>query len=129
MQSVSEMSKEELLTYCAKLKINGSSFLELSAMFEQHNIDPEYRRFVIRSLDTLDKKQIEIKNKKERTNHLTGSIMSLIIGLAIFIFGVVLYRITTSSGVIFIFNIVPIAVGGFMTLRGVIGLIKSQIDA
>ncbi len=126
MKSIKEMTKEELLTYCAQLKVSGSSFRELAAMFDKHDVDQEYRKFVINGLDSLDRKQRKSREENERINNLGSSIKNLVVGIAFIISAIVLYNVTSKVGVVFIFNVVVIAVGGLLILRGIVALIKSR---
>ncbi len=95
-------------------------------MFDQHDVDQEYRKFVINGLDSLDRKQRKSREENERMNTLGSSIKNLVVGIALIIFAIVLYNITSQAGVVYIFNIVVVAVGGLLTLRGIVGLIKSR---
>ena len=126
MKSIKEMTKEELLTYCAQLKVSGSSFRELAATFDKHDVDQEYRKFVINGLDSLDRKQRKSREENERINNLGSSIKNLVVGIAFIISAIVLYNVTSKVGVVFIFNVVVIAVGGILNPRGIVALIKSR---
>ncbi len=125
MQEVNSMTQQELTNYFVKKKMKGASFRELSNLFDKYQINSETRKLIMVKLDEMDKKQKVLLDKNEKANKRNSGLKSLVIGLGVIIFGILLYISTAKSGVIFIFNFVVWGFGCLLILRGLMNFLES----
>ncbi len=126
MKHISEMTPEELLEYCHSLIKNGSNFTELANIFEKHNIEPDVRRNIVRSLESFEREQRNLREKNETKLLKRKAASQLLIGIGAVIFGFILFSISSARGGIFIFNFVVWGFGALMALRGIVGLTSTN---
>jgi len=123
MKQISEMSREELLEYFVQKKVNGASYQAMVNICTKNNIDDETRKYIMNSLDEIDKEQKKASNKEEKVAKIKKGIVSLITGSALIIFGIILYFTTARVGVVFILNFVVWGIGALLVLRGILNII------
>ncbi len=127
MKDVKDMTREELLVYCTKKKLNGFSNREFLYFFDNNGINSETRKYIMERLSSLDKQQKIQANKVEKSNNKKSGIITLIIGISIIFFGFILYISSAKAGVIFIFNFIVWGFGSLLTLRGIVSIIAGYV--
>lgn len=125
MKEVSDMNRHELLEYFKEKKLNGASYSSFANIFRINNIDDDTRKWIINNLDTLEKTQKEQADSQKKSKKRVEGVINLLIGLAIMVIGVVMYRESVRAGIVFIFNILLWGAGGILTLRGLLTIVAT----
>lgn len=127
MKDLSGMNEQELLIYFINVKLKGTSIKDIVRLFEKNNINRDTQKMIMEKLDIIDKNQRKRSRKAEKSGQKIEGIKMFFIGVAIFIFGYILYARSKESGVFFVFNIVFFLVGGILILKGLANFIAGFV--
>ncbi len=120
MKKLNEMNREELLDYFRKKKLNGATYSSIANIISKNNIDDDTRKWIMGKLGSIDKVQRKKIQEQKKAYKRSVGITNFLIGLAIMVIGIIMYRESAKTGIILIFNIFLWISGGLLMLRGLL---------